>query len=344
MHKTVIRSDFDETSIDMTFMVTTFCNYNCIYCIERIPAQEKTDLMDLSKAITFIKDYIRLFPSHKISVRIYGGEPTTHPDLLDFCEKANSLPEVTIVEIFTNFSADYIFYEKILSMPKLHIFTSYHQSDIMSENEYIEKLTQLSRYLEKMTLNIMLENCMEESFNETYCLYKTVMKKFRRYSDGKAKIELIPLFSTKDYYSSYGEKNHNILEMVNDRNNEKIEFTVIDEKGHASKTKKVVGYHSFNFKNWLCTSGKNAIFIDTQGYVYPCGGLYTKRHEIREMSERVNVFNQKPVKDMFKKTICPHNDCVLCVPMKVENVKDVMAPIEETDEKYAITEKHEKTA
>lgn len=321
MYTKVVRDDFDENIIDITFMVTNKCNYNCQYCIENLQSLDKNDalFLDLNRSLQFIDKYCNTY-DNKINIRIYGGEPTLHQDLFDFCSKLNCYDKIIIIEIFTNFSLSYEYYKKLLTIPKLHLYTSYHTNTIMPDNQYLSKILKLNNYAEKITCNIMLENSSNINFENSYNLYKKLMKIWKTNTFKKTMTNLIPLFSTKKYQSIYNSQKFKLFDILNNHNNNKICFTLYNEM-NSEKIYNVVGYDSYNFKGWKCTSGKNALFIDMLGNVYPCGGLYTKRQLIYKDAKMKNIFSSN-FNDIFQYTLCPHNDCVLCVPMKVENINN----------------------
>lgn len=205
---------------------------------------------------------------------------------------------------------------------------------MMNNDQFFNKLFSLSKeHLNKITCNIMLENIDEDYFNATYSLYKKIIKTKIALSS-KMLVELVPLFSTSNYVSNYSSKQMTLLNNVIKFHNTKIKFRIIHD-GKEETVSKVVGYHSFNFNNWQCTSGKNAIFVDTVGDIYPCGGLYTKRHIIYKNVKMKNIFNDK-LEDMFVYTLCPHSSCVLCVPMIVKNTTNIDKSIVDTDNKFNI--------
>lgn len=324
MYTKVVRDDFDEKVIDMTFMVTNKCNYNCQYCIENLQYLNPHDILflDLQKTLSFINKYCNTY-DNKINIRIYGGEPTLHPELIDFCTKLSQNEHILVIEIFTNFSLSYEFYKKLLLIPKLHLYTSYHVNIIMSDEQYLSKILKLNQFAEKITSNIMLENSSDINFENSYNLYKKLMKIWKINTFKKTLTNLIPLFSTKKYKSTYYTPNFKLFDILNSYNNIKIGFSLYkDNTLEIEKKYNVVGYDSYNFKGWQCSSGKNALFVDMLGDVYPCGGLYTKRHSIYENIKLKNIFNST-FNEIFQNTICPHNDCVLCVPMKVENINNI---------------------
>ena len=67
-------------------MITNECNYSCAYCIENTQYKENcTVMLDIEQCILFVRQYAQVYPANGITIRIYGGEPTLHPDLIRFC-------------------------------------------------------------------------------------------------------------------------------------------------------------------------------------------------------------------------------------------------------------------
>ena len=174
----------------------------------------------------------------------------------------------------------------------------------------------------------MLENSSNTNFKISYNLYKKLIKIWKANIFKKTLTNLIPLFSTKKYKSIYTISNFKLFDILNSYNNTKICFSLYTETS-IENTYNVVGYDSYNFKGWKCTSGKNALFIDMLGDIYPCGGLYTKRFYIYKNIKMKNIFSSD-FNDIFQYTICPHDDCVLCVPMCVENINKYNTDIHNT--------------
>ena len=75
-----------------------------------------------------------------------------------------------------------------------------------------------------------------------------------------------------------------------------------DNFNNKTEFKKVVGYDSLNFKNWICSSGENAFFVDPFGDIYPCGGLYTKRKIIYNHTKMKNIFTKNIENDKIIET------------------------------------------
>jgi molybdenum cofactor biosynthesis enzyme MoaA len=86
------------------------CNYTCEYCYNARP--RTLILMDLNILLSFLIN-IKINTRKKIYIEIIGGEPTLHPDLLDFCKKCNTYTNITI-SVYTNFSQSIDYYIQLL--------------------------------------------------------------------------------------------------------------------------------------------------------------------------------------------------------------------------------------
>jgi hypothetical protein len=70
-----------------------------------------------------------LYPNKYIQLELIGGEPTLHPDLVDFCEKISHIPNI-FTTIYTNFSKPAEYYLKLLNIDnRLSLILSWHTSN-----------------------------------------------------------------------------------------------------------------------------------------------------------------------------------------------------------------------
>ena len=58
------------------------CNYNCAYCYNEKPRTNK--VLDLNRLYAFL-EYLQKRTKKNIDIELIGGEPTLHPNLIDFC-------------------------------------------------------------------------------------------------------------------------------------------------------------------------------------------------------------------------------------------------------------------
>lgn len=130
--------------------VGRFCNQKCEYCPDKFI--ENTTFNDYEK-INFDKlfDYITKF--HRLSkvdvlLMLDGGEPTIHPNLLEFCKKINSYNKTQIefgiyIEVYSNFMES-IEYYKELQEYDVNLKLTYHPN-LMTPDEFKSKYSILSK-------------------------------------------------------------------------------------------------------------------------------------------------------------------------------------------------------
>jgi hypothetical protein len=81
--------------------VTEHCNLNCAYCLALSPVAQKKEM----DSAVFIRDFQRLkeLTGGKIgAIKILGGEPLLHPDLIYLCKTLRGLFYKTEIYIATN--------------------------------------------------------------------------------------------------------------------------------------------------------------------------------------------------------------------------------------------------
>lgn len=99
------RKDFKKDNLLLTIMITNICNYNCIYCIENIPYNiTEKKFIDIKQIFIFIEKIHLLYADKKISIELYGGEPTLHPEFYTLCKKLSTYNYITYIDIYTNLS------------------------------------------------------------------------------------------------------------------------------------------------------------------------------------------------------------------------------------------------
>jgi MoaA/NifB/PqqE/SkfB family radical SAM enzyme len=114
---------FDENALTLFIFITNKCNYSCVYCCEKLLLGNT--FLDLKKMYDFILFLYHKYDFKKYYLDIYGGEPTLHPDLYDFCKKIYELDKHIYLEMFTNFSKSIDFYNKLLAL-NVKLIITYH--------------------------------------------------------------------------------------------------------------------------------------------------------------------------------------------------------------------------
>ena len=101
----------NKNNFKLLVFIIDSCNYSCEYCYNDLPRTNKK--IDLNKLYFFISEILLKKLNKKyIQLELIGGEPTLHPDLIDFCEKISHIPNI-FTTIYTNFS------KPVPSVPKL---------------------------------------------------------------------------------------------------------------------------------------------------------------------------------------------------------------------------------
>ncbi len=338
--KVVFTESYKQDVIDITIMITNKCNYSCVYCIENIQLLKNkcTCDLNLNVAYDFINCYIKYFKEKKLTIRIYGGEPTLHDGLLEFCQQLNCIQNISVIEIFTNFSAKYELYKNLIKLDKIHFFISYHINDIMTSNDFTKKLMLLiknNNINNRLICNIMLESYSKNAYRLTYDLYKCLYKLLAHYAEIKIDLELVPILSTENYYSKYSYQEYKLMTHIINFNNTKEKITCIDDNNNVHIMHALVGYDSCNFRSWQCSAGKNSLFIDMYGNVFPCCQYFKKKTNMifNILTMQFSDFNMKNISHT---TVCAHDQCYFDTPLYAININNISTKICDFSEKFNI--------
>ena len=277
------------------------CNYSCQYCYNVKPySNAMLDLNQLYDYICFINTY---YPSKYIQLELIGGEPTLHPDLLDFCEKIKKLNNI-LIKIFTNLSLNIDNYIKLLSNDII-LIASWHSlhNDNININ-FIDKIIKLSsNYKTQLEVRIMFE-----IFNSENAIY--VAKQLINYLE-PMQFDLSYIFDahTNDLLPYTDVQIHafnNFHNENNIRSNRKEFFIQYTDNSIDIKTfTDMFCNKSYSFKRWLCNAGKNSLFINYDGLVYPCVEYsFDKNNSVFSLYNKLLYKQYK-----FKKNICKIDYC-----------------------------------
>lgn len=119
---------FERNGFTVEVEVTPYCNFACEYC-ENSRDLIKWDRFDgeLGVNIDFksLFSFIRKIKADRLTVLLNGGEPTLHPDLVDFCRNAAGTKNLTVI-LCTNMSARADMY-KTLARYGVKLLPTYHE-------------------------------------------------------------------------------------------------------------------------------------------------------------------------------------------------------------------------
>ena len=245
------------------------CNYCCKYCYNEKPYTQKQ--LNLEYLCKFIKFVVSKHPDKYIQLELIGGEPTLHPDLVEFCNSLKPLANIHI-KIFTNLQADITLYEELLSNKNLTLISSWHSLHNDKYNSaFIEKITRLlSTNKSQIEVRVMYE------YDNTQAAID-VANKLLPYADPMM-FDLSYVFDPKTGNADIYAYNDQQLKAFNDfhssnnvRTNRKEFYVQYSDGSVDIKTFNDMFCSKNNkFKRWLCNAGKNSLFIDYNGITYPC--------------------------------------------------------------------------
>lgn len=181
--------------------VTRYCDQNCEFCSDKNPdkipfdSYQKVDMYHLAR---YLISKASKYSLEDLNIILEGGEPTFHPDLLEFCQKISDYNKNTehkiYLNLYTNFSAPIELYKSIHETGT-KIFITFHRN-VINIPDFLCKLRRLDF---KPNLIFMLDDDLE--------LYLHFFKDFNytiEFIDNKKyKHELLKKFNLSKQYVSY---------------------------------------------------------------------------------------------------------------------------------------------
>ncbi|HOJ64360.1 MAG TPA: radical SAM protein [Spirochaetota bacterium] len=221
----------------MNIMINNYCNLNCEYCFaNKIIEKDKQNMSvaAFKQAIDFIKR------SKRNNLSILGGEPTLHPDFIEFLDIIKNDKDILSLHVFSNG----IFTEKILDafvtfskIKKLSFLINYNLPEILKEREYIIKknIMELKKNNVEITLGINIYKRHQENQYLIDACHEFNINKIRwalvvPNSIKTARIDVKRYFSefSKDVYKFLDKCSKNDLDAHVDCNN--IPICMISDK------------------------------------------------------------------------------------------------------------------
>lgn len=279
------------------------CNYCCSYCYNSKPySKKRLNLTNLLNYILFVK---QTYPTKYIQLELIGGEPTLHPDLMDFCQKISKINNV-LIKIFTNLSAPIEQYKTLLLNENLILIASWHslKNDLLN-NSYTSKILQLLQ-LHKNQIEVRI---MYEVLNTENAL--KIANTILPYCNNM-QFDLSFLFdpiTQKNDVMKYTEQQLNDFNLFhkqhNIRSNRKEFLVKYNDSTEELKTfTDMFCNKTYNFKHWICNAGKNSLFVNYNGIVYPCVEYSCDTH-----NQIFSINNLSYTKHNFKPVLCKLDYC-----------------------------------
>ena len=281
--------------------ISDSCNYSCPYCYNKMPRSDALlDLDSLFSLCTCMRNATRKM----IKIELIGGEPTLHPDLLEFCQKVQMTNTMECF-VLTNFSQSMSYYSSLLQCGAT-ITATWHSLKNDKRNEgYIDKALSISRKFidsNQLELRIMFE---PDNFdNSRYALERLVSANLGNciqcglLSAGSYDTHLYSKHQLDEYYQTIckaGDHRSFYRVAYKDGSIERLQFNDMFLNCN------------FSFSRWLCSAGKDYLYVHVDGSVYPCETYF---YDMPASSSIGNICDIKRINT--KKTLCKCKFCTSC--------------------------------
>lgn len=166
MNKKIIKIEPVREQIKLGWMLSRYCNYDCMYCPAEYHDKDPKTLYSLDtlreKWQTFYNKTKHLNISYKIAIT--GGEPTANKNFLPFIDwLKQSYPQVEDIIVTSNGSASLNYYKKLANYID-NLSLSFH-SEFTNEAEFFSKAQELGVYFKSINKHFHV-NIMNESWNK----------------------------------------------------------------------------------------------------------------------------------------------------------------------------------
>jgi len=305
----------DYFEIEITLV--SYCNFKCSYCKFNVKRNKriKTKLIDLDVLKKFVDTIKQKTRFNKVKFYVFGGEPTVHPDFVQFMHNMSKTFKDDLIEVQTNLKrTDKL--EQLLHLTNVNIRPSYHFA-MQPYEEYLQNLLKLKSRITCM--NFMYEPAHKEELRKIFALWKKVFK---------FEIILMPI---RPLYSNYLQSPNASLykEYESFQNEEDVKVLAKDfecRNDFVLETKDSTEDVSFfdifsnkldSFKGYYCHVFTEKISIDANGDLHGCfSNQVFQNHGVVEESSTVKAENMYYILDFgdyidrnFKVKQCIYEKC-----------------------------------
>lgn len=166
MDKRIIKIEPVREQIKLSWMLSRYCNYDCMYCPSAYHDKDPDTLYSLEtlqdRWKTFYSKTKHLNLPYKIAIT--GGEPTANKNFLPFIDwLKQSYQDVEDIIVTSNGSASANYYKKLANYID-NLSLSFH-SEFTDELEFFTKAQELSVHFKTINKYFHI-NIMKESWNK----------------------------------------------------------------------------------------------------------------------------------------------------------------------------------
>lgn len=286
--KRVVEQWRSDDNINVLAFITDKCNYSCWYCYNRLkPKHADLNLNVLNKYVDFLHQNI----DKKIQLDLIGGEPSCHPNLLDFTMNCTNAEMC----IYTNLSQDINLYQRLQQNGMMFDIT-FHSMPYDEKNVgFMQNIKSIdANHIRGIT--VMLD---KSHFDSNIQTYNELKRMFDGY-DVDVDLQLVMIGDKCDSYS------HTQLDIYNSLvENDKFKpFNVKFDDGSIAMVSHNQLYQLTKQKHyrWKCNAGLDLVYIHNTGDVYRCDGFYNF-----SISPEFNLNDGMRI--IKTPTLCPMSNC-----------------------------------
>lgn len=304
----------EVSPLNLLLFVADRCNFTCPYCYNRMPRHQNN--ADLDLFYKYVADIHKKLPTRELNVSLIGGEPTLHPNLLDFCDKLQKLDRVCI-EVLTNFTKPLEYYINLLKN-NIKIAASWHRApNDMLNWDYVEKMKKIPyKYFtnDQVEVRIMMEN---DNWENSRKVFNELYPPFKKY------VEISLLSNNNGSPYRYTDKQlEEYRQLIILTKYKRDFFTVVYNDGSESQVSFSDMYLNpqVNFHLWKCNAGLDYLYVHVNGDVYNCQSYY--EHNKKPICNIVDT-NGEYIKELYKPCICAVDYCSCDFDVTKERILNV---------------------
>lgn len=314
-------SFLESDLLEINWTLTRRCNYNCSYC--RVYDNSRNYFHSLEKLKVAI-DKISLISGKEINCTLSGGEPTLHPEFVEFIKyfiiKVKQLKRILII---TNLSHNEKFYHNFCNSLKEHskfvsFKASYHMEfanidkflknvQIIANNHFLVRVSVMAhpQYMEDVKKVYQIIQNASKSLSFLICDVIVIRENHETQPDNR-----------------YTEDDLTWLQSISmDKGAEYIYFDYINDRKEIlreySTPSELVSSGRNSFKGMYCNAGINMLSISSEGDIDPAICFQRLR------ARKKNIYVEREALTVYSKPlICPFERCGCLADIQIPKFLD----------------------
>jgi MoaA/NifB/PqqE/SkfB family radical SAM enzyme len=303
-----------QTFYEVHWLLTRRCSFSCSYCPPHRHNQKsfQADKKSLYFALTRLE---RIVSNNKIRLNLTGGEPTIHPNFVDFIKTALKISKINAIRLVTNLASKERIYKYLVDASSDHTKTIYLVASFhwerASPERFLKNLRLLSDSKVEIQVKIMLGTNGE--------------KKILRVIDGLMEmnaqkqnlaVAVQRIRNTQNIeinLAKFDAKYFKQIELWGDSR----EFFYTDKEGKMTENNPnidlIIKNRLNTFFKWTCFTGANTLFVDNDGSVH---SALCKP----DFASIGNIFNDADIQ-IPQLVLCPHELCECSSTIRIPKIK-----------------------